>query len=86
MPFSMNIRKLQNLLSKYPKAASSYDLADLGGNHVRTRIYLMESVVRAIGSEVPLGALPLRQARNDGRAVFKKDDETDRIVVRRLRQ
>lgn len=44
MPFSMNIRKLQNLLSKYPKAAVSYDLADLGDHHVRTRVYVMECV------------------------------------------
>ena len=44
MPFSMNIRKLQNLLSKYPKAASSYGLADLDDNHMRTRVYVMECV------------------------------------------
>jgi hypothetical protein len=44
MPFSMNIRKLQNLLSKRRKAASSYGLADLDDNHVRTRAYVMERV------------------------------------------
>jgi len=44
MPFSMSIRKLQNLLSKYPKAAVSYDLTDLGDNHVRTRVYVTECV------------------------------------------
>jgi hypothetical protein len=42
MPFSMNMRKLQNLLSKYPKAASTYGLPDL--DDMRTRVYVMECV------------------------------------------
>jgi len=38
------VAELQNLFSKYPKAASRYGLADLGDNHVRTRVYEMECV------------------------------------------
>ena len=33
------VAELQNLFSKYPKAASRYGLSDLGDNHVRTRAY-----------------------------------------------
>lgn len=38
------VAELQSLFSKYPKAATRYGLADLGDNHVRTRIYEMECV------------------------------------------
>jgi hypothetical protein len=37
MPFSMNIRKLQNLLSKYPKAASSFRIGADNASEVHLR-------------------------------------------------
>jgi len=59
MPFSMNIRKLQNLLGKRRKAASSCCLADLDDKHVRTRAYVMERVELEASQSAAL-----RNARN----------------------
>ena len=38
------VAEFQRLLSKYPKAATRYGLADLGDNHARTRVYEIECV------------------------------------------
>jgi hypothetical protein len=54
MPFSMTIRELQDLLSKYRKAASSYGLADLDDNHVRKRVYVVECVDLAASQSAAL--------------------------------